>query len=89
MFYKEWKFLYERIAQDFYFQEKYEIKTANILNNLLKQKKMNLLSEKKLELLISNKEVVVFGAGPSLESSMFLELFAKKNIVEFICRNDC
>ena len=70
MFYKEWKFLYERIAQDFYFQENYEKKTANILNNLLKQKKMNLLSEKKLELLISNKEVVVFGAGPSLEKTI-------------------
>ena len=70
MFYNEWKFFYEKIAQDLNLQIEHEKEAANVLNNLLKQKKMNLLSEKKLDQLISNKEVVVFGAGSSLEKTI-------------------
>ncbi len=70
MLYKEWKLFYEKIAQNLDLQLKYEKEAANVLNNLLKQKKKNLLSEKKLDQLISNKEVVVFGAGPSLEKTI-------------------
>ena len=70
MLYKEWKLFYEKIAQNLDLQLNYEKEAANVLNNLLKQKKMNLLSEKKLDQLIKNKEVVVFGAGPSLEKTI-------------------
>lgn len=65
MFYKEWKPFYQKILKDFDFQQKSDIKSADILNNLLKDKKT--VSNKKLKDIIQNKEVVVFGAGPSLE----------------------
>jgi len=67
MLYKEWEFFYKKIEQNLDLPLKYEEEAADVLNNLLKQKKKNLLSEKKLDRLINNKEIVVFGAGSSLE----------------------
>lgn len=68
MFYKDWKPIYDKIAQDFNYPEQKEKLAADVLNKLLQQK--NLISNNKLEDLISGKEVVIFGAGPSLESSL-------------------
>ena len=68
MFYKDWKPLYDKIANDFNFQVEKDIEAANILNKMLQKK--NLCSKKKLEDIIAGKDVVVFGAGPSLEQKL-------------------
>jgi uncharacterized Rossmann fold enzyme len=70
MLYKQWAFFYEKIARDLNLKIEYEKTAANVLDKLLKQEKTNLLSEKKLRQLIKNKEVVVFGAGPSLDETI-------------------
>ena len=68
MFYKDWRLIYKRIAKDFKFPEKKEKKSAETLNSLLQSKKLH--SIKHIEELIENKNVIVFGAGPSLEDSL-------------------
>lgn len=68
MFYKEYILIYEKIAQDLAIQLKDDKKASDILNGLLQNK--NLVLIESLENLISDKEVVVFGAGPSLENSV-------------------
>ena len=68
MFYKDWKPIYDKIAKDLNISKNADEKVANILNNLLKnnrQTSMDILNG-----IIKGKEVVVFGAGPSLESSL-------------------
>lgn len=69
MFYEEWEPIYKRIVRDFNFNTEDDKKTAQVLNKLLENKK-NLCSVNKLENLISNKEVVIFGAGHSLKNSI-------------------
>lgn len=81
MFYKDWRPIYKRIAKDLNFQEENDKLAADILNQLLQKKK--LFSLKKLEELIADEEVIVFGAGPSLESSLTThkkEFFGKLKI---------
>lgn len=68
MFYKDWEPIYGKIAEDFNFPLEKEKQSADILNKLLEKK--NLYSIKKLEDLIAGNEVIVFGAGPSLEPSL-------------------
>jgi len=68
MFYKDWEPIYKKIAEDLNFQIKNDIRSADVLNTLLQKKK--LFSIKKLEELITGKEVIIFGAGSSLESSL-------------------
>jgi uncharacterized Rossmann fold enzyme len=68
MFYKDWEPIYQEIAKDFNFNFVNERDAVNLLNNLLYDKKKFQL--KKIEELIKNKEVVVFGAGPSLDDSI-------------------
>jgi len=66
MFYKDWEPIYKKIAQDFNFQVRNDKKAADVLDELLQKK--HLFSIKELEELIVAKEVVIFGAGPSLEN---------------------
>ena len=68
MFYKDWKPIYNKIAKDFKFPENKEKLSAETLNSLLQNK--NLYPIKHLQEVIENKEVIVFGAGPSLEESL-------------------
>lgn len=68
MFYKDWEPIYRKIAEDFNFPLEKEKQAVNLLNKLLEKK--NLYSIKKLEDLIAGNEVIVFGAGPSLGSSL-------------------
>lgn len=70
MFYKDWKPIYEKIVKDFNFKVENDILATEILNKLLQNNK--LFSIKEFKELIDDKEVVVFGAGPSLESSILL-----------------
>jgi len=70
MQYKQWNSFYGKIAKDLNLKNEMEEKAAKIMDNLLKDKKKNLLSEKNLNQLICDKEIVVFGAGPSLEKSI-------------------
>jgi 2-amino-4-hydroxy-6-hydroxymethyldihydropteridine diphosphokinase len=70
MFYRDWKIIFEKIVEDFNFLIENDIQSTKILDQFLQNKKK--LSFKKLKELIQNKEVIVFGAGPSLESSILI-----------------
>ena len=69
MFYEEWEPTYKKIVRDFNFNIENDKKTAQVLSKLLENKK-NLCSVSKIESMINNKEVVIFGAGPSLKNSI-------------------
>ncbi len=68
MFYKDWKQFYEKIVDDFDLNFKKDKDSAILLDNILTNKKI--VSIKRLENLIKNKEIIVFGAGHSLEKSI-------------------
>ena len=68
MFYKDWEPIYKKIAEDFNFQVESDKKAADVLDKLLQKKQLFPL--KKLEEMITDKDVVIFGAGPSLEDSI-------------------
>jgi len=70
MLYKKWEVFYNRIAEDLNLKFEAEQNAASILDNILKQKKNDLLSEKKLKELIHNKDVIIFGAGSTLEKTI-------------------
>jgi len=74
MFYRQWAPIYKKIVDDFGFSVKKDKLAADILEELLKRNKP--FSIKKLNELIFDKEVIVFGAGPSLEKS--IEINKKK-----------
>ena len=66
MNYVNWEPIYNEILNDFKYDIDTDKKSAQILDNLLQKKQdIDLLEE-----LIHGKEVVVFGAGPSLENSV-------------------
>lgn len=68
MYFKEWKPIYLDILRDFNFAKDKDEEAAKILNNFLKNK--NLISFYNLRKLIENKEIIIIGAGPSLEDSL-------------------
>ena len=68
MFYKDWEPIYKKIAEDFNFHVESDKKAADVLDKLLQKKQLFPL--KKLEEMITDKDVVIFGAGPSLEDSI-------------------
>ncbi len=68
MFYNKWEPIYNKIAKNFNYPLENEEKSANILNKLLENKNFQLL--KKLKNLITGKDIVIFGAGPSLDWSL-------------------
>jgi len=78
MDYKKWEPIYKKIVKDFKFSTEQDEKAADILNECLQNK--NPLSIRKLEELIENREVFVFGAGPSLQKSIsrYKEKFSDK-----------
>ena len=66
MNYANWEPIYKEILNDFKYDLNADKKSAQILDNLLsKRQDVNILEE-----LIHGKDVVVFGAGPSLENSI-------------------
>ncbi len=68
MFYKDWKPIYDKIAKDLNIFEKTDKQATNVLNKLLKNNRQT--SNEKLNEKIHGKEVIIFGAGPSLETSI-------------------
>jgi len=68
MDYETWKPIYETLVEEFNFSIESDKKAAGILNKLLERKK--LLSIDDLETILDNKDIIVFGAGPSLEPSI-------------------
>ena len=70
MLYKNWITYYKKIAQDLDLPFKQEKIAAEKFNNILREKKLNLVHEKKLKYLLKDKEIVVFGSGPSLEKTI-------------------
>ena len=69
MDYEDWKSTYEKIVSDFNYSVETDEKAADTLDKLLQEKK-NLFPISALKDLINNKEIVIFGAGPSLEKSI-------------------
>ena len=69
MDYKDWKSTYEKIVSDFNYSVKTDEKAADALDKLLQEKK-NLFPISMLKDLINNREIMIFGAGPSLEKSI-------------------
>ena len=65
MLYNKWKPLYQKILKDFNFDNKKDIESAIILDGIINNNKTELI-----EKLIYNSEIVVFGAGPSLEKAI-------------------
>jgi len=68
MFYKDYKAIYEKIAEDLSIETKEDERASKILDNLLQNK--NMISVDELDGLIADKEVYVFGAGLFLEDSL-------------------
>jgi uncharacterized Rossmann fold enzyme len=68
MKYKNWEPIYKKILKDFNLKESEDRKSAELLDNLLSNK--TIFSLEKLSQLIKGKQVFVFGAGPSLVSSI-------------------
>ncbi|MCK5029900.1 MAG: DUF115 domain-containing protein [Thermoplasmatales archaeon] len=69
MDYKDWKSTYEKIVSDFNYSVKTDEKAADALDKLLQEKK-NLFPISMLKDLINNREIMILGAGPSLEKSI-------------------
>ena len=68
MFYKDWKPFYEKIVNDLKLNFEKDKDAAFLLDTILSNKKI--VSIKRLEKLIKNKEIIVFGAGHTLEKSI-------------------
>ena len=68
MFYKDWKPFYEKIVNDLKLNFEKDKDAAFLLDIILSDKKI--VSIKRLEKLIKNKEIIVFGAGHTLEKSI-------------------
>jgi len=77
MLYKDYKIIYEKITKDLRIQTEDDEKASMILNNLLQDK--NLLSDGVLKSLIEGNEVFIFGAGPSLETTLDFHKKALEN----------
>ena len=78
MNYKDWKSTYEKIVSDFNYSVETDKKAADALDKLLQEKK-NLFPISMLKDLINNREIIIFGAGPSLEESI---LKCKKKLTD-------
>jgi len=68
MLYTEWGPIYKKIVNDLDLNFKKDKDAAILLDSLLENKKKNDI--KKIEKIIHRKEVIIFGAGPSLEKSI-------------------
>ena len=76
MNYIDWKPFYEKIKKDFNLDFKKDKKAAQILDDLLKnrEKTINILNQ-----LITDKEIIIFGAGPSIENTFEKNIDILKN----------
>jgi len=77
MIYKNWEPFYIKILDDFNFSIENDEKSAKILDKILQKQDINLLKK-----LLCNKDVVVFGAGPSLEQSIIVHKKKIENMVK-------
>ena len=68
MIYKNWEQIYKKILKDFNIKESEDKISAELLEILLSNKPIFPLED--LNQLIKDKQVFVFGAGPSLENSI-------------------
>ena len=68
MYYKEWEPIYKKILDDFNFSLIDDERSADFLNNMLQ--KNNLYDVRKFGDMIKDKEIIIFGAGSSLEKSI-------------------
>lgn len=68
MIYKNWEQIYKKILKDFNIKESEDKKSAELLEILLSNK--SIFPIENLSQLIKDKQVFVFGAGPSLENSI-------------------
>lgn len=78
MIYQDWKPFYEKIVNDLKINFESDKDAGYLLNTLMINKKIP--SIKKLEKIIENKEIIIFGAGNSLEKTIlkYKKLLEKK-----------
>jgi len=81
MNFKDWEAIYKQILKDFNFLEEKDIECAKILDEFLKIR--NKIEISSLRHFIENKEVVVFGSGPSLKDSICknMDLYMNKILI--------
>ena len=81
MNFKKWNEIYLEISQDLNINLEDDKKASHIFNEILiKQKNKNNIN--KLKNLINNKEIIIFGAGPSLKKSIIkYKSFLKNRII--------
>lgn len=80
MNYEKWAPVYFEIMKDLKFDIDLDEKAAVVLNTLLRGKK-HVLSSDDLRKIIQGREIVVFGAGPSLEKTFQQNQVLWENIV--------
>ena len=79
MYSKEWDLIYQKIRKDFGFSLEDDELAADILDKLMENKKKHSIDV--LERKIHDKDIVVFGAGPSLENILKERKFPEATIV--------
>jgi uncharacterized Rossmann fold enzyme len=81
MKFQEWEPFYKEILNDFSFSLHDDIKSAEILNSKLEN--LNICKKEYIQKIIKNKNVIVFGAGPSIEEflDMYNHSLSEKTIV--------
>lgn len=82
MYFKEWEPIYHDIVRDFNFARDKDEEAAGILNNILENK--NLFSLNNLRKLIEDNEIIIIGAGPSLEDSLHVCINEGKDKVKIV-----
>lgn len=82
MKYITWEVYYKQILKDFNFSKKKDIESAQVLNSLL-EKRSRMINIDSVKNFMENKEIVIFGAGPSLEKSIYkyLDFFIDKILI--------
>ena len=63
---REWESIYNEIMEDFGFSKEDDLKSALMLSDIIRDIKNN-IPLNNMDELIKNKDVYVFGAGPSLK----------------------
>ena len=73
MFYKDWEKIYKKIILDFDFKTEEDKNASYVLNDIIKKRNKN-YDIKNLKKIIKNKEVIIFGAGKSLNIAINIKL---------------
>ena len=81
MNFKEWELLYKQIKKDLNLNFNEDVIASNFLDSFI-EKRFQEFNIKNIENLIKNRDVIILGAGPSLEKTLKKNIdFLKKKII--------